>query len=90
MNEKFDKLGPNRVSSVEGFTVALDIMGGVEYSDATGTRNVDSETLNTWPYSIALYTESMGLKGMPASRVEQILSNITEALEYLGYAVKRF
>ncbi len=91
MNEKFHKPGPNRVSSVEGFTVALDIMGGVEYSDATGTTNVDSEVLNTPPlYSIALYTESLGLKDMPASRAEEILSNITGALEYLGYRVERF
>jgi hypothetical protein len=76
---------------VEGFTLAFDIMGGVEYSDAIGTTNVDSETLNTPPpYLIALYTKSVGLKDMPASRAEEILSNITRALEYLGYRVQRF
>ena len=91
MNEKFYKLGPNRVSSVDGFTVALDIMGGVVYSDATGSTNVDSEVLDTPPpYKIAFYTRSVGLKDMPASRAEEILSNITGALEYLGYGVQRF
>jgi hypothetical protein len=75
---------------VEGFTVALDLVGGVVYSDATGATNVDSELLHTPPNGIALYTQSVGLKDMPASRAEEIVSNITGALEYLGYRVERF
>src|SRR5271169_3623712 len=47
--------------------------------------------INTPPkYSIALYTKSVGLDNMPTSRAEEVLSNITRALEYLGYPVIRF
>jgi hypothetical protein len=90
MSEEFHKLGPNRVSSAKGFTVVLDLLGGVKYSDATGTTNVDSELLKTPPsYSIALYTQNLGLENMPTARAEEILSNITRALDYLGYGVRR-
>jgi hypothetical protein len=90
VSEEFQKLGPNSVNSVKGFTVVLDLLGGVKYSDATGTTNVDSELLIIPPkYGIALYTQSVGLENMPTSRAEEILSNITRALEYLGYGVRR-
>jgi hypothetical protein len=88
VSEEFHKLGPNSAASVKGFRVALDLLGGVRYSDAIGTVKVDSELLDTPPsYSIALYQNCVGLDDMPTSRAEEILGNMARALEYLGYKV---
>src|SRR5262249_5950440 len=88
VSEEFHKLGPNSVNSVKGFTVVLDLLGGVKYSDTTGTTKIDSELLDTPPkYGVALYTKSVGLDDMSTSRAEEIISNITRALDYLGYGV---
>src|SRR5262249_1416943 len=90
MSEEFPNLGPNTVRSVKGFTVALDLLGGVKYSDATGTTNVDTDSLITPPkYGVVLYTTSVGLANMPTARAEEIISNIMRAVEYLGYEVVR-
>lgn len=84
---EFQKVGPNRALSTKGFSVVLHPAGGVEYSDASGQVHVDSE-LVVKPLGVLLYPQSGDLKGMPATRAEEVLRNITRALEYLGHRVE--
>jgi hypothetical protein len=86
---EFQRISPNSLMSSEGFTVTWLPAGGVDYSDATGTVRVDSESLLK-PSRILVYPHSDGLKALAEHRAEEILTNVVRALEYLGHEVERW
>ncbi len=84
MSAEFIKLGPDMARSAQGFTVVFHPAGGVDYSDASGTRiRVDTE-LYVKPFRHILYAKSKDLRSMTNSRAEEILANVQRALGYLG------
>jgi hypothetical protein len=88
MTNQFQRLSRNSVLSSRGFKVTLHLHGGVDYSDGDGDVRVDSEILVEPSYAILLYPRSRGLIGIPQPRADQIVRDITEALDYLGHQVE--
>src|SRR3984885_11512387 len=84
MDNEFQKTGMNTVVSSGGFTVEAQF-AEVAYDDATGHVEIYAEWGGT-PTKVILYKRS--LKGMPTSRVAEVLSNVTRALQYLGHGVE--
>lgn len=87
MISEFTKIGPNRVSSTRGFSVTFHPAGGVDYSDGRGTIRIDTE-LHVKPLCLHLYRQSRSLRTLPDSRVDEILTDVLRALEYLGHPTK--
>jgi hypothetical protein len=90
MTMEFKMLSPNSAASAKGFKVVLHPAGGMDYSDASGSVRVDSELLVKPSLGIVLYQKSRDLKGMTSSRADEIITNITRALEYLGNRVEKW
>ena len=89
MNPEFQQVAPNSAKSQKGFTVTWQPAGGVDYSDASGTLRIDSESL-VKPARILVYPRSGGLKTMNESRADEILRDVMRALEFLGHQVERW
>jgi hypothetical protein len=88
MDEKFQKIGPNNIKSETGFTVTWRSPGSVDYTDGSNKLRVDAEVL-VEPARILLYKESVDLQAMTSSHANEIITNIAQALEFLGYRVER-
>jgi hypothetical protein len=84
MDDEFRRTGVNTAVSSGGFTVEARF-AEVIYDDEAGHVEIYAEWGGT-PTEVILYKRS--LNGMPASRVETVLSNATSALKYLGHRVE--
>lgn len=89
MNAEFQRLGQNSARSLRGFTVVWHPPGGVDYMDAGGTVRVDAEFLLN-PPRILVYPRTGGLRAIPEGRAEEIVANVTRALDFLGHQVERW
>jgi hypothetical protein len=85
MSQEFQKTGANAATSSRGFTVEVQIAGGVIYRDSGGETRVESEWLKN-PFRILMYPAQ--LRRTAGSRAEEILADAKRALEYLGYQVE--
>ena len=84
MGTEFVKLAPGVARSNRGFTVVVHPEGGVDYSDAIhGNIRVATELFHE-PLRYMVYGNSRDLRGMAASRTEEILANVKRAMEFLG------
>ena len=86
MPHEFQKVGTNKVTSTNGFTVEVNFGGGVRYFDAEGEVRMDSEWLAN-PHAILLYKRGFEEVANTA-RIQRIFSNVTRALEYMGHPVQ--
>jgi hypothetical protein len=81
---EFTHTGLNTVSSLDGFTVEARF-AEVMYHDVIGSVEIYAEWGGT-PTEVFLYKRS--LKGVASARIEEVLSNVTRALSYLGHRVQ--
>jgi hypothetical protein len=79
MSDEFQKMGPNTVTSIHGFTVAVNYARDVKYVDGEGGTRIEIELLVN-PYRILLYSprDTAALE-----RFERILPNLRRALDYM-------
>jgi hypothetical protein len=84
MDDEFKRTGVNTAVSSGGFTVEARF-AEVIYDDGAGHVEIYAEWGGT-PTEVILYKRS--LEGMPISRVDTVLSNVTRALKYLGHGVE--
>jgi hypothetical protein len=92
VSEEFKRNGANSVTSSNGFTVEVNLSGGVVYRGAGGENYIRSEWLVDPPaLGIILYKGDPGNKGFDKadqSRVDALFSDVARALEFLGYKVQ--
>jgi hypothetical protein len=82
MSDEFRRTAPNTVVSVDGFSVEVNLAGGIKFVDHEGEVQIDSELL-VKPYRILLYPP--GPDPVALERFERILPNLRRALDYLEY-----
>ena len=91
MSQEFQKTG-RIISSTKGFTIEVNIAGGVLYRDAGGQKYISSEWLVKPPgLGIILYKGARGNKGFEKTeqpKIDSIFSDVAEALKYFGYQVE--
>jgi hypothetical protein len=85
MTQEFERIHVNAAKSAAGFFVQLEPMGGILYHDKDGETRVEFEWLGK-PPRILIYLQS--LEGIQASRRQEIITNVTRALEFLGPRVE--
>ena len=85
MKGEFRKTDLNSVTSSRGFTVDLRFAGGIHYRDSASDLAIDAEWLLN-PPRILLYRQRGG--SVPDRRLDEVYSNVQNALEYLGHRVE--
>ncbi len=79
MSDEFLKIGPNSVTSNNGFKVEVNYARDVKYVDGEGETRIEIELLVN-PFRIHLYPPH---DTAAKERLERILPNLRRALDYM-------
>jgi hypothetical protein len=90
MSDEFTKSGRTAVST-EGFSIEVEIAGGVIYRDATNEVRLGAEWLMTKPFGIAISKRSRankGLEGKDQAQIGAVFDKVIRALQFMEYRVE--